>query len=281
MIQIAHRLVGYQMAGMRDVFLIGVFIAIASPASSLAASSAWLETDGGRVRLVTSGVPDARGVLSGALEIDLKEGWKTYWRDPGGSGVPPSLDVSASPNIASAELSFPAPERFDDGYARWAGYKHPVALPITFTVKAPAEPAQIQAKIFLGVCETICIPVQGQLAVDPASDPHDTADAAIVQAALAALPSPERPDFGVSKLRSDRDRVVVEARLPDRARQVDLFVVSEHGYVFGTPELQEKDGKVLFSVPILERPATAPTEGVLHYTLVTESGSVDGTLPFP
>lgn len=281
MFQIVQWPIGPQMAVMRGKLLIAAFMTIASPASSLAASSAWLETDGGRVRLVTSGVPDAQGTLSGALEIDLKQGWKTYWRDPGGSGVPPSLDVSASPNIASAELSFPAPERFDDGYVRWAGYKHSVTLPVTFTVKAPAEPAKIQASIFLGVCETICIPVQGQLTVDPASERDDSADAAIVHAALAALPLPANPEFGLSKLISDPSMLVAEARLPADVRHVDLFIAGEHGYVFGTPERQEKDGKILFSVPIMERPANAPAEGALRYTLVTDSGSVDGTLPFP
>lgn len=272
---------GSQMAGMRDVLLIAALFAISSPASSPAASSAWLETDGGRVRLITSGVPDARGELSGALEIDLKQGWKTYWRDPGGSGVPPSLDVSPSPNVASAELSFPPPERFDDGYAKWAGYKRSVVLPVTFTLKSPAEPTMIQAKIFLGVCETICIPVQGQLTVDPASDPSAAADAALVQAALAALPRPERPDFGVSKLRTGEGMLVLEARLPEQAGDADLFLAGEHGYMFGTPERQQKDGKMLFAVPILERPATVPVEGSLYYTLVTDSGSVHGILPFP
>ncbi|HWK65256.1 MAG TPA: protein-disulfide reductase DsbD domain-containing protein [Rhizobiaceae bacterium] len=269
------------MAGMRDLFLVATLVAIASPASSLAASSAWLETDGGRVRLITSGVPDPGGTLRGALEIDLKQGWKTYWRDPGASGVPPSIDVSASPNIASAELSFPAPERFDDGYGQWAGYKHSVVLPVTFTFNAPAQPTKIQANIFLGVCEAICIPVQGQLTVDPASDPNDAADASVVQSALAALPLPERADFGAFKVRSEPGTLVVEAKFPDHARRADLFVASEHGYVFSTPERQEKDGQILFSVPILDRPATPPAQGAVPYTLVTDSGSVGGTLPFP
>jgi DsbC/DsbD-like thiol-disulfide interchange protein len=281
MFRIVQRTIGPQIATMRNLLLTAAFIATAFPASAPAASSAWLETDGGRVRLVTTGAPDGRGTLTGAIEIDLKPGWKTYWRDPGGSGVPPTLDVSESPNIASAELSFPAPERFDDGYAKWTGYKHSVTLPVQFTVKALADPAKIDATIFLGICETICIPVQGRLAVDPGSDPHDSADAAVVQAALAALPSPETPDFGASKFRSEPGKLVVEARLPDRSGHVDLFVASEHGYVFGAPERQEKDGKILFSLPILEQPATAPTTGTLRYTLVTDTGSVDGTLSFP
>ncbi|MGO4839085.1 protein-disulfide reductase DsbD domain-containing protein, partial [Rhizobiaceae sp. 2RAB30] len=142
------------------------------PAHALASSSSWLETQGGRVRLVTAGAPDAQGVLAGALEIDLLPGWKTYWRDPGEAGVPPVLDVSGSKNVASAELSFPAPQRFDDGYSKWAGYKHSIALPVKFTLKGPGA-GGIDANIFLGICETICIPVQGRLQVDPTDDPGD------------------------------------------------------------------------------------------------------------
>lgn len=59
-----------------------------------AASSEWHHVEGGSIRIVTSGAPDAQGILRGALEIRLKPGWKTYWLDPGSSGVPPTLDVT-------------------------------------------------------------------------------------------------------------------------------------------------------------------------------------------
>ena len=48
------------------------------------------------MRLVTTGSRDADGRLEGILDIELKPGWKTYWRDPGDAGVPPTIDVSAS-----------------------------------------------------------------------------------------------------------------------------------------------------------------------------------------
>ncbi|TIU02798.1 MAG: hypothetical protein E5W40_25455, partial [Mesorhizobium sp.] len=97
------------------------------------------------------------------------------------------IDVSASTNIANAIFSFPPPQRHDDGYGKWAGYDHPVSLPVTFTLSAPNEPAVIDADIFLGICETICIPVQTRLTVDPGSDPDNVEDAALVKAALATL----------------------------------------------------------------------------------------------
>jgi DsbC/DsbD-like thiol-disulfide interchange protein len=77
----------------------------ATPA--LASSTDWFETQGGRIRLVTAGTPDAQGRIKGVLDIALDPGWKTYWRDPGDAGVPPQLDVSGSTNIAEAKLSFP------------------------------------------------------------------------------------------------------------------------------------------------------------------------------
>ena len=129
-----------------------------------ASSSDWFETEGARVRLVTTGKPAADGTLKGILDIELKPGWKTYWRDPGDAGVPPTLDVSANPNITGAKFDFPAPQRHDEGDFQWAGYDYPVALPVTFTLKDPGGPATIDAAVFLGVCETICIPVQAKLA---------------------------------------------------------------------------------------------------------------------
>src|SRR5262245_22671608 len=166
--------------------------ALAHPA--LASSSDWHEADGGRVRLLTSGEPDEHGVLRGALEIDLKPGWKTYWLDPGDAGVPPSLDVTGNRNIAMAEMQFPAPQRFDDGNAIWAGYKGPVTFAVNFTLADRAAPTTVDAKVFLGICETICVPLQASLHVDTASDPDNADDAATVQAAFDSLPGPEQPD---------------------------------------------------------------------------------------
>jgi DsbC/DsbD-like thiol-disulfide interchange protein len=252
-----------------------------SQTTAVATSSDWQKVQGGRVRLVTAGGPGADGVLHGALEIDLQPGWKTYWRDPGDAGVPPQVDVSKSANIASAAMRFPAPERFDEGFSKWAGYKHPVAFPIALTLKSPGEPATIEADVFLGICETICIPVQAKFTLDPASDPNNPDDQAVVAAALDALPAPEQPDFGVTVLPGDGKQLLVEATVPDDSASAEFFVAGDRGYMFGTPERADKDGKVIFAVPILDRPAARPAEGALYYTLSTPAKAVEGTIPYP
>ena len=51
--------------------------------------------------------------------------------------------------------------------------------------------------------------------------------------------------------------------------------------MFAAPERVAEDGKVLFAVPVLERPDSKPVSGTLNYTLTTSVGAVEGNLPFP
>ena len=260
-------------AGILAAALLGAFPAGAS-------SSGWHDSEGGRVRLVTSGKPDSAGRLEGVLQIALKPGWKTYWRDPGDSGVPPQLDVAAGAGASHVSLSFPPPRRYDDGYGAWAGYDRSVSLPVVFTLNSPTD-APIDAQVFLGMCETICIPVQATLKLDPAADPDNAADMALVEAGFSSLPRPPTPDFEAKLLPGDHETMRVEALAPGDPASLDLFVAADGGYMFGTPQRSEAGGKVIFSVPVLDRPAGKPAGGGVPYTLSGSAGAVQGSLPYP
>lgn len=255
--------------------------ALLTATSGHASSSAWFEAEGGRFRLVTTGTPDASGKLQGVLDIELKRGWKTYWRDPGNSGVPPQIDISESRNVSAVEFSYPAPQRHDDGYSKWAGYDYPVRLPVSFTVPAPGEPATIAADVFLGVCETICVPVQARLEVDPAADPDNVDDAVVVKAAIAALPRAAQPDFGARLEPGEGEHISIVATAPGAAESVDVFIAGVDGYVFGTPERHVEAGRPVFTVKVLESPKTKPAGNGLPYTLTSAAGAVEGFLPYP
>ena len=54
-------------------------------------------------------------VLLGGVSIQLQPGWKTYWRTPGDSGVPPRFDFTKSDNVEAVTVLWPAPMKFDDG----------------------------------------------------------------------------------------------------------------------------------------------------------------------
>lgn len=266
---------------------IGFIIATASLAACAAllpahsASSGWHDSEGGRIRLVTTGQPDASGRLNGVLQIDLKPGWKTYWRDPGGSGVPPQIMVDPG-RIREAKLAFPAPVRHDDGYSEWAGYDRSVLLPVSFTLAEKAIPAEgIAARILIGICEKICIPVHADLVVGAENPAHAVVEESLVQAARAALPGRASSGFGARLAGSHSSAMTVTASLPPAAETAELFVAGEDGYVFGTPVAKTGGGKLVFEVPVLSRPAARPPGAGVPYTLTSPAGAVSGFLPYP
>lgn len=249
------------------------------PAPAAATSSDWHASDGGAVRLVTSGEADSKGRVRGALEIRLKPGWKTYWRNPGEAGIPPRLDIAASTNVVAADIAFPPPERVEGDYAEWAGYSAPVALPVTFTLSRPDAVAVIEADATLGVCQAICIPVSAHFAIDPGTDPHDEQDAAIVEAAYDALPDAAEPGFRLTSARREGDRLLVTAELPDEADDAELFVAPDRAYGLGMPRRQAESADT-FVIDIHEEPDT-PSPATIHYTLLADGRAVAGDLDMP
>ncbi|MFC2970399.1 protein-disulfide reductase DsbD domain-containing protein [Acidimangrovimonas pyrenivorans] len=131
----------------------------------------------------------ADGQRMAALHLRLADGWKTYWRAPGEAGIPPVFDWSGSTNLASARVIWPQPHVFDAGGMRSIGYKHDVVLPIEVTAADPSKPVALKAKVDIGVCRDICVPVALNLSADLAG--KGAPDPAI-RKALAAQPEPAR-----------------------------------------------------------------------------------------
>lgn len=250
---------------------------VAAPAS--ASRSDVHQTEGGSIRLVSSGLADAEGHLRGVLEIALRPGWKTYWRDPGASGVPPRIDVGGI-NVDAAEIGFPRPEWHEDDYGAWAGYEGSVSLPVTFHIPRPDRYALIEADIFLGVCQTICIPVQARLTLEPGADPDDPEDRAIVETAFDALPRPAGPEFGVAAVHVDGNRLKVEVELPENAAVAELFLAGRAGYAFGVPRRVAAE-TAAFEVTLVARPTGPAGPTRIDYTLGVGPDAVSGWFELP
>lgn len=249
------------------------FISISLAAPAFAASSDWFDTEGGEIRLVTEDKADESGILRGVLEIVLRPGWKTYWMDPGDAGVPPQVDVSASRDVASAAIRFPAPNRFDDGYAVWAGYKGHVLLAVEFKV---GDFPLLEADVFLGVCEKICIPVQARFSVEPGGNSASSMDLMTVENAFANLPMPAHESFRLHALEVTGEAASrAGITRPTADMEAKLFIASDAGWYFGTPALSD-DGQA-FDIPLLGRPKNADTDVEISYTLISGGEAVSGT----
>src|SRR6266540_1842659 len=97
-------------------FIAFIALAVAGAGADAACaqdSSAWIKDTHSALRLLAGSRTGS--VLMGGIEIQLQPGWKTYWRTPGDSGVPPRFDFSKSANVESVTPLYPAPKKFDDG----------------------------------------------------------------------------------------------------------------------------------------------------------------------
>jgi DsbC/DsbD-like thiol-disulfide interchange protein len=259
----------------RSALLPAVLVLV--PALAHAGASDWHEMTGGKLRLVTEQAADADGMLRGALEIRLDEGWKTYWQEPGESGVAPQISLHEPAAADSVSLRFPAPQRFDDGTSQWAGYAGNVTLPVVVTGFG-TDGGALGVDVFLGVCETICVPVQATLSVTPGEDVGPI-DQAAITTAFANLPAEAQDGFEVVATTRHADVLAVEVDLPEGIDRADIFLAGHDGLMLAAPEFAPAPKGGTFTARIV-----APAKGgaiAADYTLVAGDEAVAGTIALP
>jgi DsbC/DsbD-like thiol-disulfide interchange protein len=140
-----------------------VVLVAAAPPALAADASPWDGTERAAVRLI-AGPRQVGGaaVQRAGVEIRLADGWKTYWRYPGDSGVPPRFDFARSRNVKSVTVRWPAPQRLTDESGTSIGYKHGVVFPLEVIPQDAAKPVELALSIDYAVCEKLCVPADGK-----------------------------------------------------------------------------------------------------------------------
>lgn len=120
-----------------------------------------------------------------ALRQKIVPGWHTYWRNPGDTGLPTTLEWTLPAGWRAGPIVWPAPGRYVLGSLMNYVYETEVYLPVPIEVPANAKPgpATLKAKASWLVCKDICIP--------------ETADLTVSLPVAAATPAPN-PKFGAA-----------------------------------------------------------------------------------
>ena len=250
-------------------------------------ASAWADGHRSRVRLIAGGA-DAAGRLAG-VEIKLDPGFKTYWRNPGESGLPPAFDWSKSINVETVEVLWPAPTRSVDASGISYGYHGGVVFPVRLRPREPARPVTLALRIDYGVCKDICIPAHADLALTLPQQPSASLRP-LVDQALARVPKRQPLGAGgelailaVEPTVSDGKTVlVVHARVP-KDDKGDLFVEAPDGwYLAAGPERRSAtagaaEDEASFLVEVLEHPKDARGPVALRLTLACDDDAVETT----
>ncbi|MGA7680136.1 MAG: protein-disulfide reductase DsbD domain-containing protein [Pseudolabrys sp.] len=225
--------------------LIACGIAVVSGGTVCAAGeSPWSEDVRSAVRLVSGANNNGDAHLRAGIEIKMQPGWKTYWRYPGDSGVPPHFDFSGSENLKTATVLYPAPHLFTDETGQSLGYKDRIIFPLVISPQQPGKPVRLRLKADYAVCEKLCVPAEGraELTLTPGDSSQDSA----LAAAEARVPKQvTAAQLGLTVRRTNdgtKPLVAVDLGAP-AGNPIDLFVEGP------TPQ---------WALPIPKRSQTAP-----------------------
>ncbi len=140
--------------------------------------------DYGTVKLL-KGWQAGDGSYQIALEFNLNEGWKTYWRTPGPAGLPPIFNWDGSDNIGDLRYDWPTPEIIDQSGMITLGYHNRFILPIRITPEADG-PVRVALTLNFGVCSDICVPAQAVFLARLDGSANESVD--LIETALAQGP---------------------------------------------------------------------------------------------
>ena len=206
-----------------------VLLALTAAPSALAAdASPWDGDARASVRLIAGTATPEAATLRAGIEVKLKPGWKTYWRYPGDSGVPPRFDFAQSSNVKSVDVLWPMPHRIADAEGQTIGYKESVIFPLRVERQDTSKPVTLKLKIDYAICERLCVPAEGNAELVLAGGPSQLD--AVLAAAEASVPKPvalnQGASFAIRSVRRVTDagkpRVIVDVMAPEHFA-VDLF----------------------------------------------------------
>jgi DsbC/DsbD-like thiol-disulfide interchange protein len=219
-------------------------------------ASAWDEGLQSAVRLIAARAKGTGKELlyRSGVEIKLNPGWKTYWRYPGDSGVPPVFDFSKSENVKSATVLFPAPKRFSDGAGGHSiGYKAGVLLPVKVVPKDPTKPAVLRLKLDYAVCEKLCLPADANLELK-LTGKEDANDAVLGAAEMLVPKMTAIGDSGALAIRAAH-RETGDGKAKDAKPKIVVDVAAPAGVA---PLLFAEGPDAKWALPLPEPVAGAP-----------------------
>ena len=217
---------------------LGGLAAMAAPrqgvAEPIGLATEWTGQKNGRVRLLASVLDPTGGAsakLYAGVHIQLTSGWKTYWRQPGEAGVPPSFDWAGSENLGEARVLYPVPHRIVDAGMTSLGYKSEVVFPVEIVPRALDKPVALKLAIEYGVCKDICIPAEARLSLDVPAALAAIADAngALLRAHLAQVPRPTAAGWPSvtgfkAELTGATPRLTIDALFPKGSDGADVLI---------------------------------------------------------
>ena len=250
--------------------------AISGTVARAADESPWSNDVRSAVRLIAGANGNSDPVLRAGVEIKMQPGWKTYWRYPGDSGVPPRFDFSGSENLKTAKVLYPTPHLFSDETGHSLGYKNSAIFPLVITPQQTDKPVRLRMKVDYAVCEKLCVPAEGS--ADLTLGHGDSSHNAALTAAEAHVPKPvPAAQLGLTARRVNaaaKPLVAVDLAVP-AGQAVELFAegpTPEWALPIPTPAQGAPAGRARFTFELDGLPPGVDPKGNFELTFTVVTG---------
>jgi thiol:disulfide interchange protein DsbD len=257
---------------------------LASPAAH-ALSGSVVATDNVKARLTSEVTSVGPGqVFWVALALDIRDGWHTYWRNPGDSGQATKLVWTLPAGFTAGDIVWATPHRFElpplvnYGYAVHAVHLVRITAPNNLAAGAPIT---LSAKASWLVCSDICVPESADLKLSlPASTaagPIDPAEASLFAAARGNLAS-AAPAMVSARVAGGRLTIVLGKEWGATLAQIKslaFFPYDEGGIEYAAPQTLSRTGSGIELAMKLGYQPPAPGSTVRGVLVATEQNGSD------
>lgn len=128
------------------------------------------------------------------LQLAHQPKWHSYWKNSGDSGLPTTLQWSLPAGVVAGDIAWPLPIKFALGNLLNYGYEGTVLLPVPLTITPDFKPSRLDRNIEIKlkaswlVCREVCIPEDGEFALQLPIRGSTALNSAAFEASFKAQP---------------------------------------------------------------------------------------------
>jgi DsbC/DsbD-like thiol-disulfide interchange protein len=166
-----------------------------------------------------------------AVMVTPQAGWHVYWKNPGDSGLPTKIRVTAPAGFVVGEVGYPVPERIVvPGNLVNYGYERAAVFLVTVTPPhelAAGGEVNFQVNASWLCCKEECVPGKAALALALPVGSSAGANAEVFAKARAMMPEASAPGDAVAAVRDDNG--VLHVQWKGTPGRVEVFPFNVEG----------------------------------------------------
>ncbi len=200
------------------------------------------------------------------LQLTHQPQWHTYWKNPGDSGLPITLQWTLPAGLAAGAILWPLPSKILVGNLANYGFEGTVLLPVPLSVAPDFKAALPNADIKIAlkaswlVCRQECVPQEGEFVLHLPQRGSTALHAAAFEASFKAQPASLQGESQIEVAGKQLNVTVAGLPAALQGQTLELFPETPEVIETAAPWTQAWQGAVWTAkLPIAEQRSQTPT----------------------